>query len=268
MLKVLVIGYVALRAILLVSRVAYTVYSVALGISTALQWKNTIALKGNVIAMKAHVIVTKAAMIAQRALNFVMAANPIGLIIAAVIALGIAIRAIIKNWDEWGASMTLAMGPLGTTISIIQSLRRNWDLITQSFKAGGIVSGIKSIGLAIADAILQPMEQLMRLVKRFTGLDLGIDNAATARKLLQAGLEIQAGQDPTGIVRTNSPVNPEATVAGTNVERQESIEEQRLKIDISDPSGNASIDQDETSSNIDVNLEQAFDFVKADNLGL
>ena len=259
--KNLILAYAGLKVILFVVRAAHAAYSVVLGISTAMQWKSTFALKGNMLAMKAHVIATKAATFAARAFNIVLAANPIGLIVVGIIALGILITQMIRKWDEWGAAVSLFLGPIGAVITIIQSFRRNWDLIVGAFKSGGIIAGIKSIGIAIADAILQPIQQLAEIIENFTGVKLGSAQIASARSALTGALEGLAGEEQTGIVRTNSePLNPEATREATQREVIENTQNQNLKIDINDPGGKASIDETETSPELDVQVAQTINF--------
>ena len=108
--------------------------------------------------------------IAQWNLNAAMAANPIGVIIVAIVALIALITAVVLKYDEWGAAVTLLMGPLGMVINLIQSFRRNWDSIVQAFKTDGIIGGIKRIGIVILDALLMPIQQLLELIAKIPGM--------------------------------------------------------------------------------------------------
>lgn len=107
---------------------------------------------------------------AQWALNIAMDANPIGLVIIAIAALIGLVVGIIKYYDEWGAAVAQLLGPLGFIINLVQSFRRHWDSITEAFKNGGIIAGIKRIGLVILDAILMPIEQILNLLSKIPGL--------------------------------------------------------------------------------------------------
>lgn len=104
---------------------------------------------------------------AQWALNGAMTANPIGLIIAGVVALIALIAVIIVKYDEWGAALTLFLGPLGLIIGAFKSIYDHWESIKTAFKTDGIIGGLKRIGMVILDAILKPMQQLFEMV----GLD-------------------------------------------------------------------------------------------------
>ena len=108
--------------------------------------------------------------IAQWNLNAAMAANPIGVIVIAIIALIALVTAVVIKYDEWGAAVTLLMGPLGMVINLIQSFRRNWDSIVQAFKTDGIIGGIKRIGVVILDALLMPIQQLLELIAKIPGM--------------------------------------------------------------------------------------------------
>ncbi|WP_264521204.1 phage tail tape measure protein [Flavobacterium sp. N1994] len=108
--------------------------------------------------------------IAQWNLNAAMDANPIGAIILIVMALVAAVTVIIAKWDEWGAALSIFMGPLGLVISLVQSFRKHWDSITDAFTKGGIVAGIKRIGLVLLDALLYPVQQLLELLSKVPGL--------------------------------------------------------------------------------------------------
>lgn len=130
----------------------------------------TVAINGATIAARAAQIATAAWSAAQAVLNAIMAANPIGLIIAACAALiGIVVQ-VIRKWDEWGAAFSLILGPLGLLISMVQSFRRNWDSVVKAFKADGILGGLKRIGQVMLDAVLAPIQQLLELLSNIPGL--------------------------------------------------------------------------------------------------
>lgn len=116
------------------------------------------------------IIATKIWAAAQWILNIAMDANPIGLIIIAIAALVAIITIIIKRYNEFGAALTLVLGPLGMVINMVMSFKKHWNEIKQAFTDGGILAGIKKIGLAILDAILYPIQQLLHLIAKIPGL--------------------------------------------------------------------------------------------------
>ena len=114
----------------------------------------------------AGAIATKIATAAQWALNVAMAANPIGLIIAAVIALIAVIVILVKNFKKitaWIKSntekvmlfFTVLFGPIGIVISMIKELVSNWKNIKKALSGAGLFDAIKKIGTSIK-AFIQP----------------------------------------------------------------------------------------------------------------
>jgi len=131
--------------------------------------------------------ITKAVTVAQWLWNAAMYANPIGLIIAGVVALIGFVALIIAKWNEWGAALSIFLGPLGLIISLIQSFRTHWDSIVKAFQSDGIIGGIKRIGVVILDAILMPIQQLLELLSNIPGLgDLASAGAAKIGEIRQS----------------------------------------------------------------------------------
>lgn len=90
-----------------------------------------------------------------------------------VIAIGLLVAAlvqVIKYWDEWGKYVVLICPPLALVMNLIQSVKKHWDSIVDGFSNGGILEGIKRIGLTIADAILAPIENLLELISKIPGI--------------------------------------------------------------------------------------------------
>lgn len=127
------------------------------------------------------------------AFNAALYANPIGLIILAVISLIALIVAVIKKWDEWGAAVTLFMGPLGLVISMIQSLRKNWEMVKNAFSGEGFLGGLKALGKVLLDAVLYPIEQLVGLIAKVTGADWATDAVDSIRRFRDS-LGVNTGQ--------------------------------------------------------------------------
>lgn len=158
-----------------------------------------INLAPGVLAIVNMVTLLKDATILQTAaqwmLNIAMNANPIGLIITGVAALIGLVAVVITYFDDWGASLTLFLGPLGLVINLVQSFRRHWDSITNAFSAGGIIAGIKRIGLVILDALLMPVQQLLELLSKIPGLGGLAGSGANFIKEIRTKLELTEG-DP------------------------------------------------------------------------
>lgn len=120
----------------------------------------------------------KAALIA---VNLVMMANPIGLIIAAVVALGFAIYELITHWESWGNVILWLMGPFGWIINAIMEFRANWENIKASFMDGGFIAGIKTLGGTIVSAILKPLQSILDMLSNIPVIG---DKIAVARDKL------------------------------------------------------------------------------------
>ena len=130
----------------------------------------TIAVKGATVATNIAKTATALWSAAQAVLNVILTANPVGLIIAAVAVLVGWVAVIIKNWERWGAAITLFMGPLGRVIALVQSFRKHWDSIVEAFQVDGIVAGFKRIGAVTLDALLMPLQQLMQTMVDLPGV--------------------------------------------------------------------------------------------------
>ena len=121
----------------------------------------------------------------QWLLNIALNANPISLIVIAIIALIAVVTTIIMKYNEWGAALTFLLGPLGLVTNLVMSFIRHWDSIVQAFKSDGIVGGIKRIGLVILDSLLMPLQQVLELVAKIdpTGLaQKGVDGIKAFRE--------------------------------------------------------------------------------------
>lgn len=145
------------------------------------------AMKGLYDMLKASTVFQT---IAQWDLNLAMEANPIGFVIAAIAALVAVVAVIITYYDEWGAAVAFMIGPLGWVINLVQSFIRHWDSITEAFSKGGIVAGIKRIGLVLLDAVLYPVQQLLELLSKIPGLGGLAGGGAKFIKEIRTKLEL------------------------------------------------------------------------------
>jgi TP901 family phage tail tape measure protein len=175
--------------------------------------------------------------VAQQSLNAAMAANPIGVITVAIIGLIALVSVIVNKWNDWGAALSLFIPGLGQIISLVQSFRRNWEMITEAFEKGGILAGLKAIGKTILDSVLMPLQQLLEVAARFTGSDMAA-RAAESIENFRANIGVETG-DTGG----TPAVNPEA-------ERQDALsrtineQRQNVAIDINDQTGRADVSSD------------------------
>lgn len=250
----------AYKAVILTSTIVTGAYNIAIGVYNALFTTSLVLTNQNVIAQKAFAVTSKigvaafwlydAAMIAfnivtalatgnMAALNAIMMANPIGLIVGAVVILIALIAAIVIKWDEWGAALSIFLGPLGLVISMVQSFRRNWDLISEAFATGSIVDGLLAIGKVLLDAVLMPLQQLLEIAGRLPG-KLGQLAASGAAQIeeFRAGM----GIDVTGDAK--EAVNPAAAREDNMISRMETTQKQNVSIMVEDKTGRANVSSD------------------------
>lgn len=220
-----------------------TVILLAVGLST-LSFAVSAIAGTMAIASKAMVIwanMAKIATAAQWVWNAAMSANPIGLIIIGIAALIALVAVVVAKYDQWGATLTFLMGPLGLIINLIQSFRRNWDMITEAFANGGILAGLKAIGATLLDAVLMPLQQLLSIIAKITGADWA-NFAVKKIEDLRAGLGVDVvSNESKGTVPA---VNPELSKQEALTNRLENTEKQKVNIDINDTTGKASVSSD------------------------
>jgi len=183
-------------------------------------------------------IVTKA----QWLWNAAMAANPIGLIIIGILALIAAVVIVVNKWNEWGAAVALFSGPLGLIISLIQSFRRNWDAIISAFKNGDILGGILKIGATIVDAILMPLQQVFKLIAKFTGFEWA-SSAANSIGQFRSSIGANTTTDESGQpLNKKELVNPKAAQNEALTQTFEKRIMQNATLNINDGTGRAELD--------------------------
>jgi TP901 family phage tail tape measure protein len=166
------------------------------------------------IAIKAQAVASKAAAVAQGILNAVMSANPIALVIIAVVALIAVIVLLVKNWDKVQnkvmAVITIFTGPFGLVISVVKELIQNWGLVAAAFKDGGILSAIKTIGGVLLSGLLAPIQGLLELIALIPGIG-GL--ADTGAKKIQEIRNALKGIENTKITAAVNAVIPESVQA-------------------------------------------------------
>ena len=153
---------------------------------------------------------TKAVTAAQWLWNAAMTANPIGLIVVGIgLLIGLIVLAINK-WDEWGAAITLFLGPIGTVIGMFKSLYDHWESIKKAFADGGILAGLKRIGIVLLDALLKPIQQLLSLIGKIPGMGAVAAFGAAKIQELRKNLDlITPGETtPKPNPNPNNPLTP------------------------------------------------------------
>lgn len=248
-----VAGLVALKIITIAATVALGAYNIALGIMGALSGTASIAIGASTLALGAYKATLAVATAAQTA--WAVALN-IGIWPLTLIALGIAllitlIVQVVKHWDEWGAALTLFLGPLGFVISLIQSFRRNWDLVVQAFESGGILGALKAIGKVFIDAVLMPLQQLLSIASKLPGtMGEFAAKGASAIESFRADLGLNVEGDV-------EKVNPKEAEQNALIQRIETTETSKNELTILDQTGRAELNDD---SDIGINLIPSLNF--------
>ena len=187
-------------------------------------------------AIKAVQAATQGMSIAQAALNVVMNANPIGLIITAVAALGFGIYELIKHFEDVKNAIITAVSVIGDFFVFIGEKIGNffvfigekigdffvwiWEKISVfvsflgeifsslwgSFKnfVGGVVNSIKNVGKTILSFLISPVLKALDLLSNIPGIGDWIEGKADALRNFQETLtaDIQTANTPV----TTAPV--------------------------------------------------------------
>lgn len=181
---------------------------------------------------------------AQLLLNAAMLMNPIGLIIIGITALIILVATIINKWNEWGAALSLFLGPLGMIISLVQAFRRNWEMISLAFKSEGMIGGLKAIGKTIIDVILMPLEQLMGIISKFTGFDWAASAQSGLHKL-RTDIGVNTTTDESGnALPTKELLSTKAAQQDAILQQNENTNNAKVAITIKDPNNRTSAESD------------------------
>lgn len=201
----------------------WTLSTIAGGITAAIQAFNFVMI----IARGIQWTLTAA----QLALNAAMIANPIGLLIAAFVVLVGYVALAVAKWNQFGAVMIILLGPFGLLISIIQSLRRNWDMLTKAFKEGGLKGLFIGLGKVFVDALLMPLQQLLLLASKIPG-SIGSAAAEGAAKIqaMRNDIGVNVTTDESGAPLVSTKVTSQEVNTNTTLTEQSS---QRLLIDFS-----------------------------------
>ncbi len=243
----------AVSSALKIAQFSLAAYNVVTGITTALTGGSAMALRGSRAALIGYSIAAKAVTAVQWAWNAAMTANPIGLIIAAIAALIGLIVAIIVKWEEWGAAVSLFMGPVGMVISLFMELKKRWDDITKAFSDGGILAGLKMIGKTIISALLLPVEKLLENVGKIPGMDWATEAAANMNNFREGMFSDDEEQEET----------PQEDIPNTNrsqfnMIQQTNTNNARVDLNVNDERGATDVQSD--SDMVNINRGQTFAF--------
>ncbi len=136
------------------------------------------------------------AKVAMIAFNVITAANPIGAIVTGVVLLIAYIIIAYKKFDQFGALMFAALGPIGILVNMFLNIKKHWDSIVNAFKEGGFIAGIKRIGLVLIDALVMPIQQALNLIGKIPGMEFAKRWAGNVDQFRQQVLNIDTSTTP------------------------------------------------------------------------
>ena len=120
------------------------------------------------------------------------------------------------------------LGPLFIILSTIMSVSKHWQSITNAFEGGGVLDGIKRIGVVLLDSLLFPMQQFIELINQIPGIDIStglIDD-------IRANLELDSPEQKAPVINNQQDRDE------VRVSREEKINSQRLDLNINNNSSN------------------------------
>lgn len=167
-------------------------------------------------------LATKIQTAEQWLLNIAMDANPVGLIVLAIGALISVIYVAIRYYDQFGAVLLALLGPIGWVVNAVMAIKRNWDSVTEAFSSGGIIGGLKRIGVVLLDTILYPIQQLLDVLGKIPGVGKYATAGAEQIAKLRKGFNLTGPKDkddedkpaPAPLVSGRLTENPLAQKSG------------------------------------------------------
>lgn len=112
-------------------------------------------------------------------------------------------------------------------------------MITEAFTNGGIIDGLLAIGATLLDVVLYPLQQILEIAEKFTGLSLGSSSISDFR----SSLGIDVGGEDTDEQGTEL-LNPKASEQKGIVDKIIESKESNVNVNINDPSGRATVESD------------------------
>lgn len=164
------------------------------------------------VTISSLISVIQALTAAQWLSNIAAYSNPYILVAVAILAMIAAVVIAINKFDEWGAALLMMLGPIGWVVNALKSLYDHWDSIKKAFTEGGILAGLKRIGIVLLDALLKPVQQLLEMLSKVPGLGrlagAGADKLREIRQNLQLETpgekeaKLKAKKDQPGLTDT------------------------------------------------------------------
>lgn len=153
----------------------------------------------------------------QWLLNAAMSANPIGIIVVAVAALVAIVVVAINKYDEWGAALLQFLGPVGMVINAFKAIYDHWESIKNAFQTGGILAGLKRIGIVLLDAVLKPIQQILQLASNIPGLRNLAGKGAGKIEEIRKGLNLITPNEVSAKNKNNIKDNGKTTSFNTPI---------------------------------------------------
>lgn len=217
----------------------------------------TVAIKAQGAASIAAAAGMKVATAAQWLWNAAMTANPIGLIIAGVVALVGIIIVLIGKWQAVSAAIDgfferiRNMKGIGGAIlkQLVAPLEFVWNTIRgifdtiNAFKVGGFIAGIKMLGLSILQMIAAPIQAILESLSWIPGMEWLHSKISgffeNTRNSILAG---SGATDSAGGLPAESEADAAASMAeptrsaavANSYSREESVTTNRVEIGLSD----------------------------------
>ena len=256
--------FVMWRTVTTAAAIATTAYHAVVATATAAQMAYGIVVKGSAAAQAAFAFATgktkiavvafsavmKVAQAVQWAFNAAMAANPIGLVVAAIVALIAIIVVMVIKWKEitsavdgffakirnmtgvGGAILKFLVTPFETAWRMIRSV---FDIFA-AFKAGGFLNGLKMIGLAILQWLVAPLQGMLQALSFLPGIGTLSEKMnnwfdTTRKNLLNGGGLPKTEEDEAAV----AGAAPTASAAAANsYSREESVTTSRVEVGLAD----------------------------------
>lgn len=217
----------------------------------------TVAIKAQGVASTAAAMGMKVATAAQWLWNAALSANPIGIVIAAIVALVGLIIVLTGKWQKVTAAVDgfferiRNMKGIGGAIlkTLVAPLEFVWNTIRgifdtiNAFKVGGFIAGIKMLGLSILQMIASPIQAILESLSWIPGLGWLHDKISgffeNTRNSILAG---SGATDSAGGLPAESEADAAASMAeptrsaavANNYSREESVTTNRVEIGLSD----------------------------------
>jgi hypothetical protein len=164
------VALVALNAVMAVSKIIMGAYSIVMGLAAAAGAVNLKVIAGNTVAAIAYRSAVTLATAAQWAWNIAMTASPIGLIILGITLLIGLLASVVAYWHEWGAAVSMFLGPIGLMIGFFRTLYDRWEMLKKALTTDGIIGAFKALGKVILESVLAPFQQFYEMLSKIPGL--------------------------------------------------------------------------------------------------